>query len=49
LEKQANGDSIAKLGGKEVVAKFMGKWGVCWGAADGMTGVLVWQDCEVVG
>jgi hypothetical protein len=41
-------DSMAGLDGDEVVVESVGKWGVCWGATEGWTWVLVWQGYEVV-
>jgi hypothetical protein len=49
LEKQADGNIIAGLGGDEVVAESVGKWRVCWGAAKGRIRDLVWQGCEAIG
>jgi len=49
LEKQAAGDSMARLKGDEGDAESVGKLGVCWGAANGRTWVLFWPVGKVVG
>jgi hypothetical protein len=40
---------MAVLDSEEGVAKSLGKWVVCWGAADDITGLLVGPVWEVVG
>jgi len=40
---------MARLDGGEVEAITVGKWGVCWGAAEGRTRVLFGLVGKVVG